>query len=204
MKKGLLPVLLAEFLGTFTLCLVVALSVVSEYPVATPVLAGLVLALFVYTIGSLSGCHINPAVTIGLWSIKKIQGHLALKYIAAQLLAAMLVLFIVDFAGMGGEPVPFTPNIGYLFEFLGMAIFTFGIAAMVSGTGKEIISGAVVGGSLLLGISISVLGGGLGILNPAVAVSLSVFNIGYLLAEILGGILGFQIYIYLTTKKSAI
>ena len=86
---------LAEALGTFTLALVVALSIVTKFPIATPILAGLVLMLFVYSIGHISGAHINPAVTIGLWSIKKIKTNEALAYIVSQFIGAGIALFLV-------------------------------------------------------------------------------------------------------------
>ena len=201
MKKSILPVLLAEFLGTFTLCFVVILSISGTYPVPTPVLAGLVLGLFVYSIGNISGCHINPGVTLGLLSIRKIQGSLAAKYIAAQLLAAMLALLLADLIGINLGLIPPTPNVAYLFEFFGMMLFTFGIASVVFDSNKTIVSGLVVGGSLLLGISFSVLGGALGILNPAVALSLSVTDIGYYLVEIIGGVAGFRLYSFIQSRK---
>lgn len=202
MKKSLLSVLLAEFIGTFTLCLVVVLSLSGSFPVSTPVLAGLVLALFVYTIGSISGCHINPGVTIGLWSMKKIQGNLALKYIAAQLLAAMVVLFLTDWMGLNFGIAGPEAVISYLFEFLGMALFTFGIAAIVADPGRVLVSGIVIGGSLLLGITVSVLGGAEGLLNPAVALSLAATDVGYYLAQIVGGVVGVQLFSYLQNKKT--
>ena len=64
---------IAEAIGTFGLTFAVALSLTGGFPIPTPVLAGLVLGLFVYSIGHISGTHINPAVTIGLWSVGKIK-----------------------------------------------------------------------------------------------------------------------------------
>ena len=73
MLKTLKP-FVAEFFGTFILSLVVMLSVMagSQFPIATSFLAAITLGIFVYSIGHISGSHLNPAVTIALWSIKKI------------------------------------------------------------------------------------------------------------------------------------
>ena len=54
----------AEAVGTAILTLVVALSLAGKFSVPTSILAGSVLALFVYTVGQISGAHINPAITM--------------------------------------------------------------------------------------------------------------------------------------------
>ncbi len=189
--------LLVELFGTFILSLVVLLSTSSAtFFLPTPLLAGLVLLLFVYTIGGISGCHINPAVTIGLFSIKKITGSVALQYIFSQLLGAVLALILVGLVGVKIGLVTGGSMQSYFFEMLGMTIFTFGIASVVFDSQKNLVSGLIVGGSLLLGICISSLGGGAGVLNPAVAAALKTTQIGYYLAEIIGSIIGFQLYTF--------
>src|SRR6476660_2469081 len=51
---------------------------------------GLSLLCAAYAIGSISGCHINPAVTIGLWAIKKTESKLVAFYIIGQIVGALV------------------------------------------------------------------------------------------------------------------
>ncbi len=59
---------------------------------------GLTLLTMAFTIGSISGCHINPAVTIGLWAGKRFPGKEVPTYIIAQVIGAILassVLYVI-------------------------------------------------------------------------------------------------------------
>lgn len=188
--------LLAEFVGTATLSLAVLLSVtVIDSVLITPVLAALVLGLFVYSIGNISGCHINPAVTLGLWSIKKVSARETVEYLVAQFLGALAAFGVVS-ATVGGVSLGFTTdNSGvFLAELVGTALFTFGIASVVYGKAKSEVSGLVLGGSLLLGITVAVALGSGGILNPAVGLALGSTSINYVLGAVFGSILGMQVY----------
>jgi len=188
--------LIAEGFGTFVLALAVLSSIQMEMGViATPIIAGLVLGLFVYSIGSTSGCHINPGVTAGLWSIGKIKTNDAVAYIVAQIIGALIAFGMVSLL-IGGVSLTTAPeSISVLVaELLGMMVFTFGIAAVVFGKVQDAASGLVIGGSLLLGILIAVQFGSAGILNPAVALSLGSLNLSYALGAILGSILGLNLY----------
>jgi glycerol uptake facilitator-like aquaporin len=82
-------------------------------------------------------------------------------------------------------------------ELLGTFFFTFGIASVVYGKTPSAMSGVVVGGSLLLGISIAALLGSNGVLNPAVAFGIGSFGFAYVFGPIVGSILGMQAYKYL-------
>lgn len=183
-----------EALGTGALTLVVGLSLVSEFPVATPLLAALTLGLFVYTVGHLSGTHINPAVTIGAWSIGKIDSRTAAMYVVAQVIGAGVVMLLLSrTVAMPELTVSGAGLVGFA-EFLGTFFFTFGIAAVVYGKIPSALSGAVVGGSLLLGIAIAAGLGSNGVLNPAVAFGVGSVNVMYLLGPILGAVCGMQVY----------
>lgn len=186
---------IAECIGTLALATIVGLSVAGSYPVITPILAACVLGIFVYTIGSISGTHINPAVTIGLWSIGKISSREALAYILAQLLAgALALLLVMEFYPFAlKSAASLSPQV-WIGEVVGTALFTFGIAAVVLGKVSDTMSGLVVGGSLFLGITLAALMGSLGILNPAVAIGLGVLSPAYFIAPLIGSYIGFQGY----------
>ena len=188
---------IAEALGTFTLALVVALSIVGKFPVSTPVLAGLVVLLFVYSIGHISGAHINPAITIGVWSIKKISNKDALFYVISQFIGGAAAIAVVSLTvGMPLMMVLNNWNV-VIAECLGTLFFAFGIASLVYNKTPNVMSGVVGGGSLLLGITIAALLGSNGVLNPAVALGINSFNVAYVFAPIVGSVLGMQAYKYL-------
>ncbi len=188
---------IAEALGTGTLTFVVGLSIAGTFPVPTPVLAALVLGLFVYSIGHISGCHINPAVTLGALSIKKIKLNDALYYFVAQVMGAGVAYLLLQNLVTMPELVISGSVLTGGAEFLGTFFFTFGIASVIYGKTPSALSGIVIGGSLLLGITISALLGANGILNPAVALGIGSFGLMYLVAPLLGSLAGMQAYKYL-------
>lgn len=183
--------LAAELFGTFGLSLAVLISINSpDFPVGTPVIAGLTLGLFVYTIGPISGCHINPAVTLGLAAIRKVDLKTAGTYIVAQLLGATLaigigsILYTAPQALVWGD----TAGVGAA-EALGALIFLFGIASVVLGRVPQAMSGIVIGGSLTLGVLWAAQTSN-GVLNPAVAFSLGSLSLAYVWGPIVGAVVG--------------
>src|ERR1700758_2070228 len=93
---------LAEFLGTFVLVFggvgsaVLAGSHIGYVGVALAF--GLSLLAMVYTIGPISGCHINPAVTFGLFLAGKFPGERVPGYWIAQVAGAIIaavILFLI-------------------------------------------------------------------------------------------------------------
>jgi len=76
---------------------------------------GLTLLTMAYTIGPISGCHINPAVTLGLWLAKRFPTRDVIPYMIAQVLGAIAaagVLYLVASGKPGWVPGQFASN-GY-------------------------------------------------------------------------------------------
>src|SRR5450830_29321 len=105
----------AEFLGTFWLVLGGCGSAVlaAAFPGLGIGFAGVALAFgltvltMAYAIGHISGCHLNPAVSIGLWAGGRFPAKQLLPYIVAQVLGAIVaggVLYVVA-SGQAGFDV---------------------------------------------------------------------------------------------------
>src|SRR5918997_6143020 len=67
---------------------------------------GLSLLAMVYAIGPISGCHINPAVTLGVLLSKKMQPRYAAGYLVAQVIGAILAAGVLLLIAKGG-PAPY-------------------------------------------------------------------------------------------------
>jgi glycerol uptake facilitator protein len=186
----------AELLGTFCLALGVGMTLVGA-PVITPLVAALTLGLFVYTVGPVSGAHLNPAVTLGLASVGKISAKQAGIYIVSQLIGAGLAMWIVSL--LVGSPV-LTVDTSFrvaLGEMFGAFLLMLGVSAVAGGKVHPAAAGCVVGLSLLLGISFAAAVSN-GVLNPAVAISIKSISLYYLVAPIVGAVAAAQLYKWLT------
>lgn len=167
--------LLVEFIGTFFLVLVVALS-------GNPIAIGFILMAMVYMGGYISGAHYNPAVTLGLWVSKKIDRNDVLQYMAAQLLGG--------FAGAGAYisikkdfflPAP-GADVNWLTAFMVEVLFTFALVSVVhhvaatEKTKGNDYYGLAIGMTLL---AAATAGGPIsgGAFNPAVGVSPLIFDL---------------------------
>jgi aquaporin Z len=190
---------LVEAVGTFALAFALILSIgQGGFFVEPPYIAALVVALFVYTVAHVSGTHLNPAVTLGALAARLITPRTAAFYVIAQFAGASVAVLA---ASLGGYSLPSLSVVESVrvavAEALGTALLTFGIASFVYGKVAREASGAVIGGSLLLGVIVAVLVGSAGLLNPAIAFAAGAFNFSYVIGALAGGTLGMLAYRWL-------
>ena len=105
---------LAEFVGTFVLvfggCGAAVLAGDKIGFAGVALAFGLSLLAMVYTIGHISGCHINPAVTLGLFISKKMDSRHVIGYWVAQILGAVVAAaFLLAIAK--GNPNGYDPAV---------------------------------------------------------------------------------------------
>lgn len=103
METKLSTALIAELIGTFALVFIgagaAALGIGGLVGVAFA--HGLVLVGFVYAYGHLSGTHVNPAVTFGVWLAGKMPAGRAAAYVVTQLIGGAIAGFALAFC-LGG------------------------------------------------------------------------------------------------------
>ena len=134
--------------------------------VATALAFGLVLLILAYVLGPISGCHVNPAVTIGAWLSGRIPLADALGYWAAQfiggILGALLLwgtfscspLYSRSKTGLGtngwGAASHIHINAGgaFLIEVIMTAVFVFAVLGATSKTSNAATAGIIIGFSL--------------------------------------------------------
>ena len=166
--------LVVELLGTFWLVLTGCGSAViaASYPelgigfVGVSLAFGLSVVTMAYAIGPISGCHLNPAVTIGILVAKRMRYFEALMYIVFQVLGAILgagflyliisgneLISIGSFAANGyGDysPMDYSLFACLLTEIIMTFFFVFVILNVTSNRGNTKFAGLVIGLTLTL------------------------------------------------------
>jgi aquaporin Z len=161
---------LAEFVGTLALILIGCGAITLSAPAVINIALafGLTVTAMTYTIGPISGAHLNPAVTVSLWVAGRIRTEDVPGYVIAQLLggiagAGLLVVILkgriagydVGVSGLGqnGWGQGYIGSYGLisaiLTEFIATFLFTLVILGSTSGKGATPFPGLVIGLTLV-------------------------------------------------------
>jgi aquaporin Z len=222
---------LAELIGTLALVLIGCGSAViaGQYIGFTGIAFafGLTVLAMVYAIGSISGCHINPAITVAMLVAGKIKGRDAIFYIIFQCIGAIIgagILWAIasgnpDFSlagtGLGqngyGDHSPAGYGLAACFiaEVVLTAVFLFAIFGATHKDAPKGFAGIAIGFTLVLihlvGIPIT----GTSV-NPARSLGPAVFVGGdalvqlwlFIVAPIIGGIIAALVWRYTFEERA--
>ena len=160
LPNNLINIVIAEVIGTFIL----TLAALFASDILSSMYVGFALMFIVAIIGNISGAHVNPAVTFGLWTMRKLKTVLVPFYGGAQFLGAMAAIVLVGSLTNGGFALSFDQFTAFSWsifamELVGTAVFVFGIAAVLQrkeikaagqafGIGLALMIGLVVSGSI--------------------------------------------------------
>jgi aquaporin Z len=155
--------LAAELFGTFVLVFAGTGAIVfdSVNPgkighVGIALTFGLVVLAMVYAVGSVSGAHLNPAVTVGLWLARRVPGSRVLPFVAAQCagaFAASALLFAMypDHPTLGATLPHGPPWHSLVLEVWLTAVLVFVILALaVADPAVRPLGGVIVGAVIAL------------------------------------------------------
>jgi len=222
----------AEFIGTFWLVLGGCGSAVlaAGFPEVGIGLAGVALAFgltvltIAYSLGHISGAHLNPAVSVGLWMGGRFSAKELLPYIIAQILggiAAAAILYIILTGKPGQEIGNFAANgygehspggYGLVAALVSEIVMTFMFLIIILGATDERapkgFAGIAIGLALTLIHLISIPVTNTSV-NPARSISQAVFVGGwaleqlwlFIVAPIIGALLAGLVYKYFSEKK---
>jgi len=220
----------AELIGTFALVLVGCGSAViaGQYIgfLGISFAFGLTVLVMVYAIGSISGCHINPAITIAMFVAGKMKSKDAVAYIIVQcigaIIAAGVILVIasgqadyslaVNGLGQNGygalSPGGYSLVACFIAEIVLTGLFLFVIFGSTSKDAPKGFAGVSIGFSLVLIHIIGIPITGTSV-NPARSLGPAIFVGGetlsqlwlFWIAPIIGGILAAIVWKYIFEKK---
>ena len=208
---------IAECVGTMLLTLVACgIAVTSGVDlVATSLAFGLVIVAAAYSIGNVSGCHINPAVSIALTVAGKMEVKECIRYIVAQVIGAfvgslLLALTLGGFTALGANGLvgDTTVWIALLVEVILTFIFTTTILGVTDKKENGHVTGIVIGLTLVLVHLFGLPFTGTSV-NPARSLAPAVLQGGaalsnvwiFIVAPVVGAILAGLFYRYVLKDK---
>lgn len=224
---------LAEMIGTMVLVIMGCGSAIFTGNPAGPVSEGvgtlgvafafgLAVVAMAYTIGGISGCHINPAITLGVWLSGRMKGKEAGGYMVAQVIGAIIgsaLLYLLVSVGSHNGPTATGSNSfadGMAVQaFIAEALFTFIFVLVVLGTTDERVgagkfAGLAIGLSLVLVHIVCIPVTGTSV-NPARSIGPALFEGGvalqqlwlFIVAPFVGGALSAAVWKLLSPATKA-
>jgi len=153
--------LVAEFLGTFALVFAgtgaivineVSGGVVSHVGIALTF--GLIVLAMIYTLGDISGAHINPAVTIGFFAARRLPAKTVLPYVISQCAGALSASFILRLlfpqnATLGATIPSGSATQSFVLEIILTALLMFVILGVSTGAAEKGITAGIVVGAVI-------------------------------------------------------
>lgn len=163
---------LSEFIGTFVLVFIGcgAAAVTNGVDGILGILGiafafGLAIVAMAYSIGNISGCHVNPAVSLAMWINKKMDGRDFIGYVVSQVLGAVVAAALLKLIiGMCHPAITSLGTNGFdnfssvhldmigaiIVEVVLTLIFVLAILGVTSKKEYSSVSGLVIGLSLVL------------------------------------------------------
>ena len=214
---------LCEFIGTFVLvffacgtaCVVGCSAEAGTGYLLTALAFGLVIVAMAYSIGNVSGCHINPAVSIAMLVAKKLSlvdfiGYVIAQFAGATAGAAALMAFVGKEGNLGANGL-YEGNIwlSLLIEVILTFVFVLAILGVTSKVENGAVAGIVIGLTLtlvhILGISFT----GTSV-NPARSFGPALLIGGdalacvwvFIVAPLVGGVLAALVYSFVSSDNA--
>ena len=153
--------LIAESIGTFALVFAGTGAIVIDEVsggavthVGVALTFGLIVLAMIYTLGDVSGAHINPAVTMGFWFSRRFAGRDVLPYVASQCAGAFaasgILRLLFPQSTLLGTTLPSGPPWqSFVLEFLLTTILMFVILGVSTGAREKGITAGIVVGSVI-------------------------------------------------------
>lgn len=177
MSPKLLKQCVAEFIGTFAL-IFIGVGVIANHSnltsnaglLAVALAHGLTIAVMVSATGAISGGHLNPAVTFGLFVSGKVDAGKMIAYWVSQLAGAICAAYLVGALlgspAMSGKDLVFkgTPAVGQgatAIQSIGIeAVMTFFLVFVVYGTAVDVRAPKIGGLAIGFTVALDILFGG--------------------------------------------
>jgi aquaporin NIP len=151
----------AEFLGTFALVFAgTGALVINETSggaithVGIALTFGLVVLAMIYTLGDVSGAHLNPAVTIGFWAARRFPAQQVWRYILAQISGALLASLVLKLlfpanANLGATHPAGSALQSFILEFILTFLLMFVILNVSTGAKEKGVTAGIAVGAVI-------------------------------------------------------